>query len=87
MGDLAGCQGMSLNWWYVCAVNRGDAEWYGTNRDSADSLSRCPSVFLAADIKGNKSAQQLYLWFVKVLEEAFKYTIQAVDRDQWMKQL
>ena len=61
---------------------RRDAEWYGTNRASADSLSRCPSIFLAADIKGNNNARRLYLRFVEVLEEAFKDTIQAVDTDQ-----
>jgi len=54
--------------------------WY--DRASADSLSRCPSIFLAADRKGDNNAHGLYLCFVKVLEEAFKDAIQAVDTHQ-----
>lgn len=69
----------------LCSGTGRCAEPYDTNRALAYSLSRCPSIFLSVDIKGIKSAHQLR--FAKVLEEALKDTIPAIETDHQMKQL
>lgn len=72
------CKVMLCWLWVSCSV---------PSRASASLLTRCPSIFLAADIKGNGVAHYLPLWVMPVLQEAFTGTIRAAGTAQPVEQL
>lgn len=71
----------------VCAGAGWAAERHGASRASAAVLGGCPSVVLAADIKGYSDARCLPLRFVPALQEAFTDTTQAAGTAQPVEQL
>lgn len=72
----------------LCSAGAGGAaECPGASRASASVWSRRPSIFLGADIKGNRDAHCLPLWVMPVLQEAFTDTIRAAGTAQPVEQL